>query len=129
MSDRLRRNPHALAKTFEKTPNEDLGSGFMVHLQMAPVLAVDESATVRPLVASGSDIFSELAGVRKLAELVVTDKITETFTIEIYYESLSGTAYLTKFTATYVGTEREFALFYESTSRTAKRKELPETFS
>jgi hypothetical protein len=117
----------ASAKTLGKSPQDDLGSGFMVHLQMAPVLAVDESATVRPLVASGKDVFSELAGVRTLAELVVTNKITETFTIEIYYESLSRTAYLTKFTATYVGSGRQFALFYESTAGTPTIKELAES--
>src|SRR6266571_6025169 len=70
---------------FERHPKENLGNGFVVSLQMAPVLAVDESASIRPLVSLENDPFSTLlAGVGKLAELVVTEKITETFTIEIY---------------------------------------------
>src|ERR1035437_5362945 len=70
---------------FEKKAKDNLGNGFVVSLQMAPVLAVDESASIRPLVSLESDPCSTtLAGVGKLAELVVTDKITETFTIEIY---------------------------------------------
>lgn len=112
----------SLRTAFDKHPKDCLGSGIAVTLQIASMLGPGEEGVVKPVISSESDPFSTtLSGMGALVELVLTNKITETFAIEIYYEALYGKAYLTKFVATYVGGQRQFALFYESTMETDKR--------
>lgn len=112
----------AMRTAYERTPSESLGSGIRVSLQGASLLAMGESACVRPFISAAADPLGvKLSAVSTLVDLVLTEKITETFAIDIYYESLNEVAYLTTFVATYTDIQRPFAIFYESTAETTKR--------